>query len=64
MKTDSNKKLSAIKMYKLSELVPILGVTQRTLLSYVYSGRLKAVKIGNSWRVTEENLQHYIENGM
>ena len=29
-------------------------------LTYIKNGRLKAVKIGRAWRVTEENLQKFL----
>lgn len=54
------KDLEQLKVYSLSEIEPILGVTHRTLLSYVKDGRLKAVKIGGTWRVSEENLRKFI----
>ena len=49
-----------LNVYTLTELEPILGVTHRTLLTYVTSGRLKAVKIGGKWKVSEENLKKFI----
>lgn len=49
-----------IKLYNLKELSSILGVTVRTLMNYIKDGKLKAVKIGGKWVVTEENLQNFI----
>lgn len=51
---------NTIRLYTLTELAPMLGVTPRTLQSYVKSGRLKGVKIGGKWKVTEENLKKFI----
>ena len=48
------------KLYTLSELQPILGVSNRTLHTYIKDGRLKAVKIGGKWKVTEENLKKFV----
>ena len=48
------------RTYSLTELEKILDVTHRTLLTYVKSGRLKAVKIGGKWKVSEENLNRFI----
>ena len=53
-------KMEAFKLYTLSELEDILGVTHRTLLEYVKKGKLKARKIGGKWRVTEQNLKLFI----
>ena len=55
--------LEAFKLYTLTELETILGVTHRTLLNYVKDGRFKAVKIGGKWKVSEENLKAFINGG-
>lgn len=52
--------LAAFRVYTLSELEPILGVTHRTLLTYVKTGRLAAVKMGGQWKVSEDNLKAFI----
>lgn len=49
------------KTFSLKELESILQVSNRTLQSYVKSGRLKATKIGGRWRVTPENLKKFID---
>ena len=53
-------KLDAIRLYTLTELEPILGVTHRTLQTYIKDGRLKGVKIGGKWKVSEETLRRFI----
>lgn len=50
----------AIRLYTLTDLEPILGVTHRTLQAYVKAGRLKAVKIGGKWKVSEEILRNFV----
>lgn len=52
--------LSKIKLYNLTELEPVIGVTHRTLVNYVKSGRLKGTKIGGQWKVTEDNLRKFL----
>lgn len=52
-----------IKLYTLLEAQDILKVTRRTLYNYVKSGKLKAVKIGREWRVTQESLKEFITKG-
>lgn len=54
------QKLDKITLYTLTELESILGVTHRTLQSYMKDGRLKGVKIGGKWKVSEENLKKFI----
>jgi len=49
-----------LKLYTLQELEPILEVTTRSLLQYIKDGKLKAVKIGGRWKVSESNLQDYV----
>lgn len=52
--------LGGIRQYTLTELEPILGVTHRTLQNYVKSGKLKAVRIGGKWKVSEDTLRKFI----
>ena len=52
-----------LKTYTLDEAADILQLTKRTLYSYVKDGKLKAVKFGKYWRVTQENLEAFIEQG-
>lgn len=54
------EKLEGIRLYTLSEIEPILGVTHRTLLNYMKDGRLKGVKVGGKWKVSEDNLKKFI----
>lgn len=50
-------------IYTLKEVQEILGVTQRTLYRWIDAGSLKAFKAGRTWRVSEEALQEFIEQG-
>lgn len=52
--------VNTIRLYTLTELEPILGVTHMTLQSYIKDGRLKGVKIGGKWKVSEEVLRKFI----
>lgn len=51
-----------ITIYSLNDLIDILGVTRPTVIKYIKQKKIKAFKIGNSWRVTEEALREYIRN--
>lgn len=51
------------KIYTLHEVEEILSVTQRTLYNWIDSGKLKAFKVGRTWRVTEEALQEFMTGG-
>lgn len=59
-KTNRTAHLQKLNVYTLTELEPVLGVTHRTLLNYVKDGKLKAVKIGGKYKVSEENLKKFI----
>ena len=53
--------MSIQKMFSLSEVASIIGVTHRTLQSWVKDGKLPAVKVGAKWRVKESDLQRIID---
>lgn len=59
-KTNRTTELEELKVYSLTEIEPILGVTHRTLLTYIKDRRLKGVKIGGKWKVSGENLRKFI----
>jgi excisionase family DNA binding protein len=46
--------------YSVTDLIDILKVTRRTILNYIKKGKLRAFKLGNQWRVTEEELQKFV----
>lgn len=52
-----------IKVYSINEVCDILQITRRTVYTYIKEGKLKAVKIGKYWRISEENLKEFIETG-
>lgn len=52
-----------IKVYTLEEVADILKVTKRSLYNYIQAGKLKAIKVGRYWRVSEESLKAFISNG-
>ena len=51
--------LGKYRLYTLAECEPILGVKKRTLLEYARSGKIKAVKAGGKWKVSEEALKDF-----
>ena len=55
--------MGELKVYALEEVCDILKVTKRTMYNYIKAGKLKAVKMGKYWRVTEENLRAFVEAG-
>lgn len=57
------KDLENIKLYTLPQVAKILGVTDRTAWNYVKAQKIKAVKIGGKWKVSEDNLREFINGG-
>jgi len=49
--------------YTVEEIVNILKASRRSVLSWIYAGRLRAVKIGGGrlWRVGENDLQRFVD---
>lgn len=52
---------SITTVYTLEELMPVLGVSYRSLLQYIKDGKLAAVKIGGRWKVSADNLKAFID---
>ena len=55
--------MANLQTYTLEEVSEVLKVTRSTIYNYIKSGNLKAVKMGKYWRVSEDNLKEFIENG-
>lgn len=53
--------LKDIKLYTLTEVAQIIGVTHRTAWSYVKAGKIKGRMIGGKWKISEENLRNFIQ---
>lgn len=58
--TEKLQSMDTFRLYTLTEVEPILGVSHRTLLDYVKKKKIKAVKIGGKWKISEENLKAFI----
>lgn len=55
--------MADLKIYSIDEVKDLLRVTRRTVYSYIKDGKLHATKIGKYWRVTEKNLEDFLNNG-
>lgn len=60
-RTTGNNDLLTVRLYKLTEVEKILGVSHRTLQRWVAEGKLEAVKIGSRWKVSEDTLKAILE---
>ena len=50
-----------LKLYTMKEVAPILGVTTRTLYTYIQAGKFPAKKIGGKWKITGDKLKEWVE---
>lgn len=51
------------KLYKTIRLAEFFEVEQRTIQRWIKKGRLKAKKIGRSWRVPESEVLRFMNEG-
>ena len=51
-----------MKIYSLYEVTVILNVSRKTLTKYINAGELKAVRLGNQIRITEEAFNNFIHD--
>lgn len=51
---------STLKMYSITDVAKILGVTYRTVLNYKKEGKLAFVQIGKQYRISEDNLRKFL----
>lgn len=47
-------------LYTVSQVAEYLGVHTHTIYRYLAEGRMKAVRIGQTYRFTAENISDYI----
>ncbi|MDX9783391.1 MAG: helix-turn-helix domain-containing protein [Spirochaetia bacterium] len=45
--------------YSIEELAGILKLHPKTILRFIHEGKIRAQKIGRSWRVSQEALKEY-----
>ena len=58
---DRTQDIQDLKLFTLTEVEPILGVSHQTLLRYVKSGKLPAKKLNGKWRLTRRDIEKFIE---
>ncbi|MGA7104202.1 MAG: helix-turn-helix domain-containing protein [Candidatus Deferrimicrobiaceae bacterium] len=54
------KIINGTKLYEVEDLVAMFKVSRITVQGYLRSGRIKGVKIGKRWHVTEKNLKDFL----
>jgi len=51
------------KLFTLKETAKILRVSERTIMRYLKSGKLKASKVGQ-WRIKQSDLDEFLEKNL
>lgn len=49
-----------METYTIIEVAEMLKISKRTILRYINTGELKALKLGNSYRITKESLEKFV----
>ncbi len=52
-----------MKYYSAEEIGEQYNIKPATVRKWIREGKLKAVKLGHLWRVSEEQLQEFIKGG-
>jgi excisionase family DNA binding protein len=53
-----------MKLYKLREIAIILNVTYNTVYNLIHSNKIKAVKIGRTLRISQDELDRILKEGV
>lgn len=52
-----------MKLYTAKEIAEILQINVFTVLRYIREGKINHVKVGSQYRITEEQLEKFINQG-
>lgn len=52
--------IAGLKLYDVKEIAQAMKVSRITVRGYIEKGRLNAVKVGRSYRVTEDALKDFL----
>ena len=52
------------KLYLIKEVANELNCSYRTVQAYIYDKKIKAIKIGGKWQVSQEELDYIKKNGL
>lgn len=58
------KTIDGMKLYEVEDLVKMLKISRITVQAYLRAGRMKGVKIGKRWHVTDRNLKDFLSGTM
>lgn len=52
---------SKVTIYTINDLIEMLGVSRTTIIKYINQKKIRAFKVGNTWRITEQAFFEYIK---
>ncbi len=55
------KELPNEKLFTTVEVAKMLNVAQETVRNWIYEDKLKAIRVGNTYRISEGELKHFLE---
>lgn len=58
----SNDRLGEVRFLTVAEVASIMRVSKMTVYRMVHNGDLPAVRVGRSFRVSEEAVHKYLDN--
>jgi len=56
-----SRKIRGISFFTTDQLVDILGLSILTVRKYLRKGKIKAVKIGQRWYISNKNLSIFLK---
>ncbi|MBO9522473.1 MAG: helix-turn-helix domain-containing protein [Nocardioidaceae bacterium] len=54
--------ISEVKFLTIAEVASVMRVSKMTVYRLVHNGELPAVRVGRSFRVSEEDVNEYLKN--
>jgi len=56
-------RINKIKFYLVEEISDILNLSKESVVKYIHQGRIHAIKIGSSWKISNASLNEFLETG-
>lgn len=60
MATNTSGDMSEVKFLTIAEVAAMMRVSKMTVYRLVHGGELPAVRVGRSFRVTEDDVDEYL----
>jgi excisionase family DNA binding protein len=54
--------MEELTFFTVKEVAGMLKVSENTIRTYIEENKLKAFKVGNKWRISEEDFKKFIQN--